>query len=591
MKDFMKQVLATVTGIVITCIILTVLTFISLAGMIATSSSQTSVEENSVMVLKLGIVEERAVDNPFASLAGISEEEETAGLDDILSSIKKAAENDDIKGIYIEGSASTSMMPATAEAIRNELVKFKESGKFILSYADTYSRLSYYIASVADKMLLNPQGQLEWAGMAGQTLYYKDALDKLGISMQIFKVGTYKSAVEPYILNEMSEANKEQIQSYLNDIWQENLKQVSKSRKISVDSLDSYANKGLLMADAKEYVKLKLIDKLVYSEEVSNELKKLMKLDEDENYHKLSLTDMTGVKNAPNKHKDGEIAVFYATGEIGSSASSLGMENYIDQKEVCKKLRKLRKDDDVKAVVFRVNSPGGSAYDSEQIWKEIVELKKEKPVVVSMGDYAASGGYYISCAANYIFAEPTTITGSIGIFGMLPDASELLNNKLGLHFQIVKTNEYSDLGNLSRPMNEAEKAVIQGNVNRGYELFTKRCADGRKMKQDDIKKIAEGRVWTGNQALKNGLVDELGGLDEAIAKAKELAKVKDCSIATYPEKPSIFDSLLSTVSSESYIESKMKETFGEFYTSFSNLRNIQKKDYLQVRLPYIIKMN
>lgn len=589
MNNFFKQVLATILGIVIVFIVLTVLGFVSIAGMIASGSGETTVRDNSVMVLKLDNVSERAVENPLSSL-GIVGEIEAVGLDDILSSIKKAAENDKIKGIYIEGSASTSMAPATAEAIRHELLNFKESGKFILSYADTYSRISYYIASVADRMLLNPKGTLEWNGMAAQTLYYKDALDKLGINMQIFKVGTYKSAVEPYFLNEMSEANREQMSSYINDIWQQNLKDVSASRKIAVDSLNSYANRGLLLADAKEYTKLKLVDKLVYSEEVAQEIKKLMKLDEDEDYETLYLSDMVNVKNQPNKHKDGEIAVYYACGEIGSS-TGMSTDEYIDQKKVCKGLRSLRDNEDVKAVVLRVNSPGGSAYDSEQIWKEVVELKKVKPVVVSMGDYAASGGYYISCAANYIFAEPTTITGSIGIFGVVPEASELLNNKLGVHFQTVKTNEYSDLGDMSRPMNEAEQALMQKSINEGYELFTKRCADGRKMKQDSIKAIAQGRVWTGNQAVKNGLVDALGGLDKAIEKAKELAEVEDCSVSVHPGQASIFDQILNTATGSSYAEGKLKETFGEFYTSFSSLRDIQKKDFIQVRLPYVLKLN
>ncbi|MDO4216283.1 MAG: signal peptide peptidase SppA [Bacteroidales bacterium] len=590
MKDFFKQVLATITGIVILGIVLTVLGIVSVAGMIASSGAETTVEDNSIFVLQLESVEERAAENPLSALAGLTGESQTAGLDDILSAIKKAAENDKIKGIYIEGSASTAMNPATAQAIRKELVNFKKTGKFIISYADSYSRNAYYIASVADKMLLNPQGVVEWNGMASQVMYYKDALDKIGINMQVFKVGTYKSAVEPYLMNEMSEANREQISSYIGDIWQETLKEVSASRKIAKDSLNAYADRGLLMADAKEYVKLKLIDKLVYASEIKDIIKETMKLEEDDDYNKLSLTEVVNIKNAPNKFKEGEIAVYYACGEIGSS-TGYGTESIIDQKEVTKDLRSLRKDEEVKAVVFRVNSPGGSAYDSEQIWKEVVDLSKEKPVVVSMGDYAASGGYYISCAANYIFAEPTTLTGSIGIFGMFPEASDLLNNKLGVHFQTVKTNQYSDLGDLSRPMNEAEQAIMQNNVNRGYELFTKRCADGRKMKQDDIKKIAEGRVWTGNQALKLGLVDALGGLDKAIEKAKELAKVKDCCINTYPAKPSVLDNILSTVTGGSYAEAKLKEVFGEFYQDFENLRNIQKKDYLQTRLPYVLKLN
>ena len=587
MKEFSKYVLATITGLVIFGIIICILSILSLAGMVASGTSETSVKKNTVMVLKLGSVSERSTDNPINALMG--QGTESTGLNDILSAIKKAASNDKIKGIYIEGDASTAMSPATAEAIRHQLLDFKKSKKFIISYADTYSRNAYYIASVADKVMLNPQGQLEWGGLAGQTMYYKDALDKLGIQMEVFKVGTYKSAVEPYLLNEMSDANREQISSYLGDIWQQTLKDVSASRKISADSLNAYANRGILFSEATEYLKLKLVDKLIYAPEVETEIKDLMKLEKDDNYNKLTIAEMAGVKNAPNKNKDGKIAVYYAVGQIGGG-STFSNDEVIDQKKVVKDLRKLKDDKDIKAVVFRVNSPGGSAFDSEQIWKAVTELKAEKPVVVSMGDYAASGGYYISCAADYIFAEATTLTGSIGIFGMFPQMGELLNNKLGVHFSTVKTNEYSDLGDISRPMTEAERAIMQNNVNRGYELFTKRCADGRKMKQDDIKKIGEGRVWTGNQAVKIGLVDALGGLDEAIDKAKELAKVKDCAISTYPEQPSFFDSLMDTFSSDNYANAKMKEAFGDFYETFDQLRNLQSVDPIQASMPYVLKI-
>ncbi|MCF0160922.1 MAG: signal peptide peptidase SppA, partial [Bacteroidaceae bacterium] len=482
-----------------------------------------------------------------------------------------------------------SMAPATAEAIRKALLQFKkDTGKFIISYGDNYSQNDYYIASVSDKMMINPKGVLEWIGLTGKVFYYKDLLDKAGIHFQIFKVGTYKSAVEPYIMNEMSDANKEQINSYLSDIWQQMLSNVSHSRHIPIDSLNTYANRGVLVEEGEDLIKLKLIDQTAYSEDVSKEIKRLMKLDEDDEYHTLHLEEMANVQNKPNKFKEGEIAVYYAVGEI-QSASVYTTDAVIDQKKVCRDLRSLREDDNVKAVVLRVNSPGGSAFDSEQIWKDVVELKEKKPVVVSMGDYAASGGYYISCSASYIFAEPTTLTGSIGIFGMVPEAGELLDNKLGLHLQTVKTNEYSDFGSLNRPMNAGEQALMQKSIDRGYELFTKRCADGRKMQQNDIKAIAEGRVWTGKQAIQNGLVDELGGLNEAIAKAKELAKVTDTATSYYPAKPSLFDALLEQVSGDSYIDGKLKKQFGEYYTGFNLLRCLDRTDYIQARLPYILK--
>ena len=586
MKEFSKYVLATITGLVIFGIIICILSILSLAGMVASGTSETSVKKNTVMVLKLGSVSERSTDNPINVLMG--QGTESTGLNDILSAIKKAASNDKIKGIYIEGDASTAMSPATAEAIRHQLLDFKKSKKFIISYADTYSRNAYYIASVADKVMLNPQGQLEWGGLAGQTMYYKDALDKLGIQMEVFKVGTYKSAVEPYLLNEMSDANREQISSYLGDIWQQTLKDVSASRKISADSLNAYANRGILFSEATEYLKLKLVDKLIYAPEVETEIKDLMKLEKDDNYNKLTIAEMAGVKNAPNKNKDGKIAVYYAVGQIGGG-STFSNDEVIDQKKVVKDLRKIKDDKDIKAVVFRVNSPGGSAFDSEQIWKAVTELKAEKPVVVSMGDYAASGGYYISCAADYIFAEATTLTGSIGIFGMFPQMGELLNNKLGVHFSTVKTNEYSDLGDISRPMTEAERAIMQNNVNRGYELFTKRCADGRKMKQDDIKKIGEGRVWTGVHAKQIGLVDELGGLDAAIAKAKKLAKLDEASIMNYPAKSNVLDQLMEEMQGNSYADKQLKQTLGDYYPIFTDLKNIGQKTGIQASMPYFLK--
>lgn len=589
MKDFMKYVLGTIVGLVLFCIIITITGIVSIAGMIAQSSSTVNVKDNTVLVLNLSTVEERATEDPFSALMGISGNFMPQGLDEITSAIQKASENKDIMGIYIEATGQSSMAPATAQAIRKALAQFKqETGKFIVSYGDNYNRNDYYIASVADKVLINPQGILEWNGMGSQIVYYKDLLDKIGVHYQIFKVGTYKSAVEPYILNEMSEANKEQISSYLGDIWQQILTDVSESRHIPADSLNAYANRGVIMEEASELVKLKLVDKTIYNEDVATVIKQMMKLDENDDYHTLYLADMANVQNKPNKFKEGEIAVYYAVGEI-ASGTGYSAESVIDQKKVCRDLRKLRDDDEIKAVVLRVNSPGGSAFDSEQIWKDVVALREKKPVVVSMGDYAASGGYYISCAANYIFAEPTTLTGSIGIFGMVPEASELLNNKLGIHFQTVKTNEFGDFGDISRPMNEAEQALMQKNVNRGYELFTKRCADGRHMSQDAIKAIGEGRVWTGSQAVQNGLVDQLGGIQEAIAKAKELAKVSDTATGHYPSKSSIFDSFLEVASGDSYIEGKLKEQFGEYYQGFNMLRSLDKKDYLQARLPYIIK--
>lgn len=591
MKGFLKQVIASLIGVLLASIVVVVLFTLAAASMMSQSSSTTVVKQNSVFVLKLGIVQERVQDNPFSALFEMTGQEQPVGLDDVLTSIQKAAENPDIQGIYLQANASSSMQPATAEAIRKALLDFKNTGKFIVAYGDNYNRNDYYIGSVADLILLNHQGMVEWMGMASTPIYYKDLLDKIGVHYQIFKVGTYKSAVEPYILNEMSDANRQQITSYTGDVWQQMLTDVSQSRHIPVDSLNAYADRGIALAEVVDYKILKLVDQLVYTEDIAGIIKQQMGLGKNDEFHTLYLSDMMNLQQAPNKFREGEIAVYYAVGEISSTEQMAAGTDIINQKKVCRDLRRLREDDEVKAVVLRVNSPGGSAFDSEQIWKEVVELKARKPVVVSMGDYAASGGYYISCAANYIFAEPTTLTGSIGIFGMVPEASELLTNKLGIHFHTVKTNKYADLGDISRPMNEGEKALMQRYVERGYELFTTRCADGRHLPQDSIKAIGEGRVWTGNQAVKIGLVDELGGLQQAVAKAKKMANVQDCNTVAYPSKSSddFLSLLLEEVSTGSYLENKLKEQFGEYYTGFSTLRTLNKKDYLQARLPYILR--
>lgn len=522
MKEFLKYTFATVCGLVLTGVVFTILGIISLAGIVASSSgTETVVKDRSVFVLELkGNVVERYQENPLMQFLG--EDYTTYGLDDILTSIRKAKENDKIKGIYIDAGAF-ACQTASMQAIRNALVDFKKSGKFIVAYAGTYSQGTYYIASVADKVIANPSGSIGWHGLAAQTMFLKGLLDKVGVEMQVFRVGTYKSAVEPYIATEMSPANREQTQAFIGSIWQQILNEVSESRKIPADSLNALASRNMDLQPAELYLSTGLADTLMYKDEVLAYLKQLTDCKEDDKLNTLSLEDMINVKRNVPKDKSGNIvAVYYAYGEIDGSESNDG--EGINSEKVIKDLRKLREDESVKAVVLRVNSPGGSAYGSEQIWREVSLLKQEKPVVVSMGDYAASGGYYISCAADWIVAEPTTLTGSIGIFGLVPNAEGLLKDKLGLNFDVVKTNELADLGNLTRPFNEEERTLMQNMVNKGYELFTKRCADGRKMDIEDIKKIAEGRVWTGEMAKDLKLVDELGGLDKAVDAAVSRAK-------------------------------------------------------------------
>ena len=583
MKDFLKFTLATVVGIILSSIVIFFIGAIILFGTIASSDSEVKVKANSVMFLDLnGMLEERTEDNPFKEFIG--DDFSTYGLDDILSSIKKAKENEDIKGIYIQAK-NLGASYASLQEIRNALADFKKSGKFIVAYSDNYTQKLYYLSSVADKVLLNPKGIIEWKGLAAQPMFYKDLLEKIGVEMQIFRVGTYKSAVEPFIATEMSPANREQVSEYIGSIWNQMLTDVSASRKISKDSLNAYANRMLMFYPSEQSVKCGLADTLIYKNEVRDYLKQLTKTDKDDNLAVMSLNDMINVKRNVPKDKSGNaIAVYYAFGGIDESTD----EGIVSEK-VIKDLRELRENKDIKAVVLRVNSPGGSAFGSEQIWSEVKALKKEKTVVVSMGDYAASGGYYISCAADCIVAEPTTLTGSIGIFGMFPNVKGL-TDKVGLKFDVVKTNKFSDLGATGRGMNTDEQALIQMTINQGYDTFLSRCAEGRKMSKANIGKIAEGRVWTGEKAKKIGLVDELGGIDKAIEIAVKKAKLKEYTVLSYPEKKDF----LSTIFKEKpthYIESKLMEsTFGELYKGFGMIKDVQKLDNIQARVPFDINI-
>ena len=585
MKDFLKFTLATITGIIVSSVVLFFISILVFFSMVSSSESETQVRKNSIMMLDLnGTLAERSQDNPFDLFMG--DDNKTYGLDDVLSSIKKAKENDDIKGIYIEATSLDAGF-ASREEIRNALKDFKESGKFIVAYGDNYSQGLYYLSSVADKVLLNPQGMVEWKGLATTPMFFKDLLAKIGVEMQIFKVGTYKSAVEPFISTEMSPANREQIDAYLTSIWGQVTNDVAKSRKVSVDSLNAIADRMLMFYPAEKSVEYGLVDTLIYKNDVRDYLKAMIGIDKDDRMPVLGLQDMINVKKNVPKDKSGNIiAVYYAYGEIDSSTSSASPNGEgIDSKKVIKDLRKLKDDEDVKAVVLRVNSPGGSAYGSEQIWYAVSELKKEKPVIVSMGDYAASGGYYISCNADTIVAEPTTLTGSIGIFGMFPNAKGL-TDKIGVNFDVVKTNKYADFGMLTRPMNDGEKGLMQMYVNNGYDLFLTRCSDGRGISKEDLDKIAQGRVWTGSKAKELGLVDELGGLDKALDIAIAKAGVDAYTVMNYPEKESFFESLMNT-NPGNYIKARMlKGTMGEIYQQFSVLENFDKCNRVQARVPF-----
>lgn len=586
MKEFLRSTLATITGVLICGFIFIILGISTLVGIMASSETETVVPPNSVFTLELkGTIQERYQPSPVDQF--FEDQISTYGLEDILNAIQKAKENDLIKGIYLHTGA-LSCSAASLQAIHRALADFKQSGKFLVAYADTYTQGGYYVASVADKVIVNPVGSLSWHGLASETMFLKDFLAKIGVKMQIFRVGTYKSAVEPMMSTEMSPANREQTQAFLESTWKSILNDVSASRHISADSLNLLADRNMDFQPAETYVSSGLADTLMYQDEVLSYLKSLTGLSDEDDLKTLNLDEMTRVKaTAPKSKTRDVVAVYYAYGEIDNGSSSY--DEGINSEKVTKDLRDLRKDKNVKAVVLRVNSPGGSAYGSEQIWREVSLLKAEKPVVVSMGDYAASGGYYISCAAHKIVAEPTTLTGSIGIFGMMPDASELLNDKLGLHFDGVKTHKMADMGSMSRPFNAEESALMQQMVNQGYALFTKRCAEGRHIPLEELCKIAEGRVWTGSMAKELKLVDELGGLDTAIQLAAQLGKVKDYNLQTYPAKEDFLTQLLNT-RTDRYIHSQLQETFGEYYRSFDWIRHLGQSDRLQARLPFNLRI-
>ncbi|MBQ8191965.1 MAG: signal peptide peptidase SppA [Bacteroidaceae bacterium] len=565
MKDFLKFTLATITGLMLVGAILTFFSIVVLVGLIASSEPTVQVKSNSVFVLNLNKpLSERAVEDPITMLMG--EDYANIGLNEVLTSIKKAKEEANITGIYLEASGYSDASPAEWEEIRRALMNFKESGKFIVAYGDNYSQGEYYLCSVADKVILNPQGSIEWTGISSQPIFYKRLLEKIGVTMNIFKVGTYKSAIEPFIATEMSEANREQTHAYLNSIWTRITEDIATSRSISTKDLNKYADEMIALSPTERFIEAGMADTLLYKDEVKEYLKKLTHTNSHQSLNTLSLKEMKAIEEVAIFPKnEGRIAVYYAVGEIMDDipGGTFSTEECIVGSQTIKELSQLREDDQVKAVVLRVNSPGGSAFASEQIWNEVVKLKTKKPVIVSMGGMAASGGYYISCAADSIFAEATTLTGSIGIFGMTPNMEGLLSDKLGLDFDIVKTNRYADFASPTRPMTEGEKALLQKTIERGYDLFVTRCAEGREMSKEALCRVAEGRVWTGEMAKELGLVDQIGGIDEAVKAAAEKAGLKEYTQATYPKQADLFNSLMQS-GKERYIQTKLKEMTGGY---------------------------
>lgn len=587
MKQFFKMMFASVLGVLIATGVIILGGLVLLMGIAASggSGSTYTPKDNSVLKLHLkGSLSDTAIENPFGSLMG--EEEESLAVQDVVKAIRTAKENDQIKGIYLDAVGMSGGF-AGFEAIRRELEDFKESGKFIVAYSDMYTQGCYYLASVADSVFVNPQGGVGLVGLASQGLFIKDLAAKLGIEYYIFKVGTYKSAVEPYFMDKFSDANREQLTSFLGSIWGNMTGAICESRHIQPDAMERFLNEGIAMEDAQALVDYKLVDALRYRKEAEDCVKRMAGQDLKEKMVTASVKNLLAVKQ-DKKVKDNRIAVLYAEGSIQEDDNSfMSAGASIISEKMADELRKLADDEKVKAVVFRVNSPGGSAYISEQIWKAVTELKAQKPIVVSMGDYAASGGYYISCAANKIVAERTTLTGSIGVFGVVRNMAGT-TQKLGVKTDIVKTNTYADLGDMTRPMREDEKALIQRGVERTYDLFLTRCADGRGMGKEDIDRIGQGRVWTGEQALEHGLVDRLGGLDVAVEEAANLAGIADYSVVKANTKKDFFTEYMEKALGEAKV-SVVKSVLGEDFALYSTMQQMKGNTGIQTRMPYLIQ--
>ena len=586
MKDFFKNVLATAVGVLLVGFITGFFMVVSLVGMALSQSETAPVADNSVLVLRLtGSLSERANDDVLASLFG--DRIPKLGLATMTEAIRQAKESDKVKGIYIEAGAFAPDSYASLAAIRRELEEFRKAGKWIVAYGDSYTQGAYYLASVADKVYLNPQGQVDWHGLGSEPVFVKDLLAKLNVRMQVAKVGTYKSATEMFTGEKMGDADRQQTTAYLTGIWQNVVSAVGKSRSLTAQQLNAYADSLVSLAAPQDYVRMRMVDGLLYTDQVRQAVKKKMGLSPDDEIPQVSMSDLLAA--GPEDKKGDEIAIYYAVGDIVDGVVAMpSRESVIDAQKVCADLQDLAKDKDVKAVVLRVNSPGGSAYASEQIWHQVMELKKVKPVVVSMGSYAASGGYYISCPANWIVAEPNTLTGSIGIFGMFPDVSGLLREKLGLKFDEVKTNKYALFGTRSRPFTADELSHLESYIDRGYKLFRQRVADGRRLKVDQVEQVAQGHVWLGQDALRIGLVDQLGGVEVALRKAAQLAKLTQWHSSAYPVLPDYLSQLLDLPGAArgNYLDEQMRQSLGAYYEPFALIRDLQAQNPLQARLPF-----
>jgi len=586
MKQFFKFMFASMLGVFLS-IALFFIVLLIIVSSIAGEKEEVKVKSNSVLLVDFKEeIKDRASKNPLENFnfSKFSTNKEL-GLDEILRALEVAKTDDKIKAIYFNFQAIPTGF-ATNHEIREAILDFKKSGKPIIAYSDVYTQGAYYMASAANKVYLHPQGLVELKGLGAQIMFFKGALEKLEVEPQIIRHGKFKSAVEPYMLDKMSDANRLQTRTYMGSLWNYWKEQVGKARNISVTELQNLAD-NILVRNSKDAVKYKLIDKALYYDEVMDELKGITgdKNIDDINFIKLSKY-ASSVKPKLKATKD-KIAVVFANGEIQDGE---GEEHIIGGDRIAKAVREARLDENVKAVVLRVNSPGGSSLASDIIWREVVLTKKTKPVVVSMGDVAASGGYYISCAADRIFAQPNTITGSIGVFGLLFNGQKLLNNKIGIKIDTVLTGKYGDFGTLYRPLSEVERSVIQTEVENIYDDFITKVADGRKINKAQVDSIGQGRVWSGTDAKKNGLIDEFGGLNDAVKYAAELAKLKEYRLIDLPKQKEPFDQILSEISggTEAFLA---KQLLGEEYTFYKHLRKVTSQQGILMRMPYEIEIH
>lgn len=591
MKEFLKFTLATVTGIVVTVIIGFFLLMMVIGAIIASSEKQVTVANNSMLLLKLdNQIVDRAPEDPFADLniPGLEMVRKT-GVNDILSALDKAVDDARIKCVYLNVSAFNGGM-AAAEEIRDALAAFREkSDKPIYAYSDLYDQKSYYIASVADRIVLNPQGAIDFRGLGGEVMFYKNALEKLGIQVQVIRHGKFKSAVEPYMLEKMSPESREQRLVYLTSMWNHLLGGISQARNIPVDSLNHLADQVMTFRRGQQALEAGMVDTLLYKDQVLDELRKITGTAAKKGIPSIAVVDYAKVavkKEPSSKNKQEKIAVLYASGEISPLAGDEG----ISGEKFSREIRKVRQDSSYKAIVLRIDSPGGSAYDSEIIWREVKLAAEEKVVVVSMSNVAASGGYYIACAADKIVAQPNTITGSIGIFGLIPNTSELLNEKLGITIDVVKTNEHADMPSVTRPMDAYESSLMQENIEHGYALFVSRVADGRKMEFSAVDAIGQGRVWSGENALKIGLVDTLGGLDVAVEEAAKMAGLDHYRIVSLPEMTDPFTMLMKG-GSKNVRAWFLRNELGEAWPIYEQVKKLSGMKGLYTRMPYDIAIN